>query len=78
MEKKTPDGCCIHKKQVEKKKALVWNGFFIAWIIGPVTLQRVTPVPVRVWWCGARVCACIKPAADSALRLTGTVASRRC
>ena len=30
---------------------------FIAWIIGPVTLQRVTPVPVRVWWCGARVCA---------------------
>ena len=57
MEKKTLDGCWIHKNHVERKKALVWNIFFIAWIIGPVTLQRVTPVPVRVWWCGARVCA---------------------
>jgi len=57
--KKTPDGCWIHKNQVQKKKTLVWNGFFIAWIIGPVTLQRVTPVPVRVWWCGARVWWCV-------------------
>ena len=44
--------------------------------------QRVSPVPVRVWWCGARVCVyTAKPAAGSALRLLtwafGTVASRR-